>query len=124
MATGFREFLLEQLAPLGHVTLRRMFGGTGVFCDRLMFAILADEALFLKADDANRAAFEAEGLEPLTYESKGRTIVLPYWQTPERLLDEPDELLAWARAALAAARRGAAEKAQKVKRKPSARRRE
>jgi DNA transformation protein len=106
----FADFLEDLLGALGAVTVRRMFGGSGVFCDGLMFAIVADDALFLKADDGNRAAFEAEGLEPLTYEAKGRTIVLPYWQVPERLFDEPDEMLAWARDAVAAARRAAAKK--------------
>jgi DNA transformation protein len=113
---SFADFLKDLLGGLGDVTVRRMFGGSGVFCDGLMFAIVADDALFLKADDGNRAAFEAEGLEPLTYEAKGRTIVLPYWQVPERLFDEPEEMLAWARDALAAARRASAKK-PKAKRK-------
>jgi DNA transformation protein len=110
MATsvGFAEFVKDQLAGLGHVSIRRMFGGSGVFCDGLMFAIVADDTLFLKADDSNRPAFEAEDLEPLTYEARGRVVQLPYWQVPERLFDEPDEMVAWALAALAAARHGAA----------------
>jgi DNA transformation protein len=97
-----------------------MFGGSGVFCDGLMFAIVADDTLFLKVDDGNRAAYEAEGLEPLTYEAKGRTIVLPYWQVPERLFDEPEEMLAWARDALAAARRTTAKKPKAKRKKRSA----
>jgi len=81
-----------------------------VFCDGVMFAIVADDALFLKADDRNRPAFEAEGLEPLTYEAKGRIVELPYWQVPERLCDDPDEMLEWARAAVAAGQRAAQRK--------------
>ena len=112
-SASFAEFLREQLAPLGHVTVRRMFGGSGVFCDGLMFGIVADDMLFLKADDSNRPAFEAEGLGPLTYEAKGRTVQLPYWQVPERLFDEPEEMVEWAQAALAVARRAAAKKKPK-----------
>jgi DNA transformation protein len=33
---GFAEFLRDQLAPLGRITMRRMFGKTGVFCDGFM----------------------------------------------------------------------------------------
>jgi DNA transformation protein len=113
---SFAEFLREQLAPLGHVTVRRMFGGAGVFCDGLMFGIVSDDTLFLKADAGNRGAYEAEGLGPLAYEAKGRTIELPYWQVPERLFDEPDEMLAWARAALAVARRTAEKRKPRKKR--------
>ena len=109
---SFAEFLREQLAPLGHVTTRRMFGKTGVFCDGLMLGMVRDDALYLRVDDHNRAAFkEAEAFPPLNYEKRGGTIDLSFWRVPERLFDEPDELIAWARLALAAARRVAAKRA-------------
>ena len=108
---GFAEFLREQLAPLGRVTMRRMFGKTGIFCDRLMFGMVTDDTLYLRVDDHNRAAFkEAESVPPLNYEKQGRTIDLSFWRAPERLLDEQDELVTWARTALAAARRVAAKR--------------
>ena len=103
---SFAEFLSEQLAPLGRVTLRRMFGKTGVFCDGVMLGMVADNTLYLRVDDGNRAAFEeARAFPPLSYEKKGESIDLSFWRAPERLFDEPDELLDWARLALAAARR-------------------
>ena len=106
---GFAEFLREQLAPLGRVAMRRMFGKTGVFCNGLMFAMVTNDTLYVRVDDHNRAVFrEAESAPPLNYEKKGRTIDLSFWRVPERLLDEPEELVTWARAALAAARRVAA----------------
>src|SRR5436190_6465088 len=112
---SFAEFLREQLAPLGRVTMRRMFGKTGVFCDGLMLGMVTDDTLYFRVDDHNRAVFkEAESAPPLSYQKKGSSIDLAFWRAPERLLDEPDELVTWAREALAAARRVAA------KRKPSA----
>ncbi len=108
---GFAEFLREQLAPLGRITMRRMFGKTGVFCSGLMFGMITNDTLYVRVDDHNRAAFkEAEADPPLSYEKKGCTIALSFWRIPERLLDEPDELVTWARAALAAARRVAAKR--------------
>ena len=108
---SFAEFLGEQLAPLGRVTMRRMFGKTGVFCDGLMFGMVTDNMLYLRVDDHNRTAFkEAESSPPLNYDKKGSTIDLSFWRAPERLFDEPDELVTWARAALAAARRVAAKR--------------
>ncbi|HEY1301351.1 MAG TPA: TfoX/Sxy family protein [Stellaceae bacterium] len=101
----------EQLAPLGRVTMRRMFGKTGVFCDRLMLGMVMDNTLYFRVDDHNRATFkEAESDPPLNYEKQGRAIDLSFWRAPERLFDEPDELMTWARAALAAARRVAAKR--------------
>ena len=107
----FAEFLREQLAPLGRITMRRMFGKTGVFCDGVMFAMVAENTLYFRVDEQNRVTFkEAESFPPLNYEKKGDTIDLAFWRVPERLFDEPDELVAWARAALAAARRVAAKR--------------
>ena len=91
---SFAEFLREQLAPLGGVSLRRMFGKTGVFCDGVMFVIVADNMLYLRVDDQNREAFEeARSLAALNYRKGGGTIDLSFWRAPERLFDEPDELV-------------------------------
>ena len=115
---SFAEFLREQLAPLGRITVRRMFGKAGVFCDGLMFAMVTDDMLYFRVDDDNRETFkEAAAYPPLNYGKKGRIIDLAFWRAPERLFDEPDEFVAWARLALAAARRVAA------KREPAAPRR-
>ena len=98
---SFAEFLREQLAPLGRVTMRRMFGKTGVFCNGLMWGMITDDTLYVRVDDHNRTVFkEAESEPPLNYEKQGRSIDLAFWRVPEHLLDEPDELVAWARAAL------------------------
>jgi DNA transformation protein len=103
---GFAEFLREQLAPLGRIAMRRMFGKTGVFCDGFMLGMVRDNTLYFRVDDDNREAFkEAESFPPLNYEKKGGTIDLSFWRVPERLFDAPDELVTWARLALAAARR-------------------
>lgn len=112
---NFAEFLREQLAPIGRVTMRRMFGKTGVFCDGLMLGMVSDDTLYFRVDDHNRQVFrEAESFPPLNYEKGGSTIDLAFWRAPERLFDEPDELVAWARAALAAARRVAAKRERKA----------
>jgi DNA transformation protein and related proteins len=103
--------LREQLAPLGQITLRRMFGKTGVFCDGLMLGMVRDDVLYFRVDDDNRAVFkEAEAFPPLNYEKGGSSIDLAFWRAPERLFDELDEFVIWARAALGAARRVAAKR--------------
>ena len=103
---SFADFLREQLAPLGPISVRPMFGKTGVFCDGVMLAVVCDNTLYFRVDDDNKAAFkEAEAFPPLNYQKGGASIDLSFWRAPERLFDEPDELVAWARLALAAARR-------------------
>ncbi|HEY4345832.1 MAG TPA: TfoX/Sxy family protein [Parvibaculum sp.] len=97
----YKEFIIEQLERLGPVRMRGMFGGAGVYLDDLMFGLIFDETLYLKVDDRNRPDFEAEGMEPFTYEmTDGSHGSLRYWEVPERLYDDPDELVQWARKAM------------------------
>lgn len=93
---SFKIFVEELFAGFGTVCVRAMFGGGGVFHDGIMFAIIANELLYLKADDTNRCDFEAEGMGPFAYESKGKTATMSYWEVPERLYDDPDEFATWA----------------------------
>lgn len=117
------EFLREQLAPLG-ISMRRMFGKTGVFCDGLMLGMVRDNTFYLRVDEGNRALFkEAASSPPLNCEKKGGIIDLSFWRGPERLFDEPEELLAWARAALAAARRIATKRGRADPRRKASQRR-
>ena len=111
VSSEYLEFLIDMLVPLGPVKSRRMFGGSGLFADGLMFALIAKEVLYLKADEQTRPAFEAEGMEPFTYETRaGKRGVMSYWQVPEHLFDEPEEFVTWARDAVSVALRADAAK--------------
>ena len=102
VSDGIIDHLSEILAPLGRITARRMFSGAGIYCDGVIFALHLRDALYLKADAGTIPAFEAEGLGPFTYDTKrGARQVTSYWRAPERLYDEPDEFVEWARRALA-----------------------
>jgi len=100
-----RGQIAELFTTFGAVDVRRMFGGFGLFAEDLMFAIVQDGMIFLKADELTSASFASEGQGAFTYEARGRRVSLSYWGLPERLYDDPDELACWAADALAAARR-------------------
>ena len=107
-SAGFAGLLREHLAPIGGLSLRRMFGCTGLFSHGTMFGLVQHDTLFLRVDAGNRPAFEAEGGTPFTYSRAGEVTALAYWTVPESLLDEPEDLRRWARDALAADHRVAA----------------
>ncbi len=116
------DLVSELLEPLGGVTMRRMFGGLGVFKDGLMFALRTSQGVFyFRANEVTAPAFEAEGFAQWTPEMKGRVMPMPYWQVPERLFDEPDEFAAWAQRAfdIAVASRQAKTKPAGKSRKPA-----
>jgi DNA transformation protein len=124
----FCSYVLELLnasdldpAELGVIRHRSMFGGFGIFFDDLMFALIARDTLYIKADDETRAAFEAVDMGPFTYTAKDREGSLSYYETPPDALESPDELAAWAALGLAAARRAAVKKPKKSTKKPAGR---
>jgi len=105
----FVHHVVETLQPLGPVIAKRMFGGHGLFLHDVMFALVAWDSLYLKVDDKNRPAFEAQGLEPFTYVGHhGRSVTMSYYEAPPEGLDDPAVLRDWTREAHAAALRAQA----------------
>jgi DNA transformation protein len=121
MAGGFQDLLVDLFEPVGGVSFRRMFGGIGIFRQGMMFALVADEALYLKVDDATSTAFKAEGCGPFVYDGKSKQHVMPYWRLPERLYDDPDEFRDWALTAFRVAERAREEKPKRKSRPPKRR---
>lgn len=102
----FEDFVQDMLEPMGPIAIRRMFGGAGVYCRGTMFALIADDVLYLKADAQNRGAFETLGCGPFLYEAVGgRTASMSFYELPPHLFDEPSELVEWARQSLRIAER-------------------
>nr|WP_314435391.1 TfoX/Sxy family protein [uncultured Brevundimonas sp.] len=110
----FNDWVREHFDALGRLDIKRLFGGAGVYSDGLMFALLDDGVVWLKADDALSEAFVASGSRLFTYPAKdGRMLSLGYWSLPETALDDPDEAVIWARRSLDVALRKAAAKKPK-----------
>ena len=113
-----REFLTDLFADFGPVAIRPMFSGFGISVDGVNFALSLRAGLYLRADEQNIPRFEAEGSKPFSYQTKARSVTVnSYWQLPERLYDDPDEMTDWARASLAAAQRAALRKRPKGKKR-------
>ena len=102
------EYIHDLFQPFGAVSVRRMFGGAGLFADGVMFGLVSGGQIYLKADATTVTCFEREQCEPFEYATKnGMRTLTSYWRLPDRLYDDADELAHWAGQALAAAREGA-----------------
>jgi DNA transformation protein len=100
VSDDFLAYVLDQLSACGDVTARRMFGGAGLYCDGVMFALIADDVAYLKVDDSNRDDFIAAGSEAFKpYDDK--PVVMSYFEIPADVLDQPDVLAEWAARSLA-----------------------
>ena len=98
------EFIRDLFSGFRPVSVRRMFGGAGIYADGVMFGLIADDVIYLKAGESNEADFVAEDLPPFTYQAgNGKRAIMSYRRMPDRLYDDPDELAQWASRALAAA---------------------
>jgi DNA transformation protein len=110
MSDDFVDYVLELFGPFGTVGARRMFGGHGVYLDGLMFALVMQDTLYLKADEMNRIEFEQAGCEIFGYARKGKRATLNFFRAPEDAMESPEMMLPWARTAYAAALRANAKK--------------
>jgi DNA transformation protein len=100
---SYREYVLEQLAGLGRVRSLRMFGGVGLYCDDLFFALIAGDTLYLKTDDGNRGDFVDRGMGPFRPFRNKPLWEMSYFEVPADVLEDAEAMTAWARKALRAA---------------------
>ncbi|MBY0564495.1 MAG: TfoX/Sxy family protein [Hyphomonadaceae bacterium] len=109
---SFHDFVRELFAGLGTITIRRMFGGAGGYCEGVMFLLLADDIIYLKADAALQVALRAEGSGPFVWAPTsgpraGEKVEMGYWRLPDSALDDPELATEWGGKALAVARAAA-----------------
>jgi len=118
VSSSFRHYVLDQLSQVAPVTTRPMFGGLTFFHEGRAFALIAEERLYFKVDDTNRGDFEAEGMGPfLPFGDPEKPMA--YWELPERVLEDLDELGVWmGRSLQVAARAAKARKPRAKKEKP------
>ena len=114
----FVDYVLDQLSSLGKVTSRRMFGGVGIYCDGAFFALIADDVLYLKVGEHNRADFESRGMAPFRpFKDKPHTS-LSYYELPADVLEDAEQCALWAQRSLAIATPRKAKSAGKRRSKP------
>jgi DNA transformation protein len=102
----FIDYVIDQLATWGEVSARKMFGGAGLYCDGVMFGLIADDVAFLKVDDSNREDFVKTGSSAFNpFPEKAKTYVMSYYEIPADVLEDRQLLSKWAERALAVARK-------------------
>jgi DNA transformation protein len=106
------ERLKALFEPFGPVTVRRMFGGAGVYAEGLCFAIESGGEVFLKVDEGSQPEFAAAGSSPFIYTARGKPMPTSFWRLPAIACEQADELSRWAALGLEAARRAAEARAK------------
>lgn len=112
----FLNHALDLFSDLGPVRTGRMFGGTGLYVDDAMFAVIFGDAVFMKADKPLAAEYAQAGSEPFQYDSKTGVRVIPgLVSLPDSAMDDPEEALFWARKSMGPAQKAAQKRAKSKK---------
>lgn len=99
----FLEMVAEQMAGLGAISTRAMFGGYGLYCNGLFIAIVTGDRLYFKADTQSQPRFESCGLQRFEYRARGKVVQLMYYEAPAEVHDDARVMSEWGQLALAAA---------------------
>jgi DNA transformation protein len=105
VSADYLAYVLDQLAQLGGVSSRRMFGGVGLYSDELFFGLIADDTLYLRVDDANREDFTARRMAPFRPYPDRPQLSMSYYEAPAEVLEDARQLAEWARRSVAVAQR-------------------
>jgi DNA transformation protein len=103
VSSHYLDYVREQLAGLGGVSSRRMFGGAGLYCDEFFFALVDNDTLYLRVNDANRADYTSRGMSQFRPYPDSPQLSMSYFEIPADVLEDAAELVAWARRSVAAA---------------------
>ena len=106
----FLQYVLEQLAGLGHVVPRHMFGGVGLYHEERFFGLIAGDTLYLKVNDSNRGDYEARNMGRFRPFADRPHWSMTYYELPADILEDAEACMAWAQnsVAIAAASKPAA----------------
>lgn len=113
VSNGYRTYVLDQLAAVAALSSRRMFGGLGLYSGEWFFALVDDDVLFFKVDDANRDDYVSRGMKAFM-PFPGQPS-LGYFQVPADVIEEAEELTRWARRSVEVAQRAGLKKQKKRK---------
>ena len=99
----YLDYVHDQLSGLGGVSSRRMFGGAGLYCDEFFFALIDNDTLYLRVNDDNRADYTSRGMGQFRPYADRPELSMSYYETPADVLEDPAQLVSWARRSVAAA---------------------
>ena len=99
------DAIRDMFVSLGPVTIKRMFGGKGIYYEGRILALEVDGEILLKADAESAPEFVAAGAVQWIYEGKKSPAKMPYWSIPDEALDDPDAMAKWVKLAYGAALR-------------------
>lgn len=98
-ADSFKDFVLDQLGPAPQIACKALFGGHGLYRRDTFFGIIYKGRLYLKTNAMTQPAYTVRGMQP--FRPNGKRILRHYYEVPVDILEDTEQLRAWARQAIA-----------------------
>ena len=101
----FTEYVISLLEPTAALKGSKFFGGIGINCDSTQFAMIMGNVLYFVVNDETRPKYEKLKKQPFSYMTRlGKKLVKKYYEVPEDLLENQEELMKWAQESIAIAK--------------------
>jgi len=99
VSDSFLTFVIEQLAAVRDLSSKRLFGGVGLYSVETFFAILDNDTLFFKVDEATVGRYTRRKMPPFQ-PMPDKPPMTGYYQVPVAVLEDADALGEWAAEAI------------------------
>ncbi|PJZ76961.1 TfoX/Sxy family protein [Leptospira neocaledonica] len=116
--SSFLTHVQDRLKVCGPLSYKNMFGGFGVYSGSQIFAMIIKDRLYFRVGQSNQAEYESSGMGPFTYAGKdGKIVRVSYWEVPEEVLEDDEDLVFWFRKSLAEANKASSLKKKTIPKK-------
>ncbi len=101
--SDFHNFVINDLLINEKGILSRaMFGGFGLYKFGVIFGMIVSDQLYFKVDKDNLEDYEKHDCKPFTYIHGSKSVKMSYYEVPEEIWENKDELKVWIDKAVAA----------------------
>ncbi len=91
---SFKDFVIDQLEEVGDITVRKMFGGYGIYSAGIFFAVISDGVLYFKTDERTRQRYSDAGMD--CFRPSEKQVLKNYFEVPADVLENKNEISEWA----------------------------
>jgi DNA transformation protein len=101
--SSLASYVTEQLAFLGRISNRAIFGGVGIFIDERLLGIVINDSLYLHTDKSNIEDYVSRGMEQFKPYPNAFDLTTDHHRVPLEILEDPARLKDWGQRSLTAA---------------------
>jgi DNA transformation protein len=72
---------------------RKMFGGIGIFSERIMFSLIYDRALYFRSTEEIASYYSTDSIQ---FQHPSKSSKMPYWSVTDQVINDKSKFTDWA----------------------------